>query len=192
MATKQSIYEMTMAEFGITAPPPLDDMRASESILFNRFYDSALESLLAVKNWTWTRIEEPAAEDGREELETGRWKYRFAEPAGIIRLKGVFGSESDRGAGMPYSYHDKYIYANQPDIYLAYVVGGCEEKMPGYFVDALAATMARRLCIPLTRDMQHLNALVLNEDVVIRAARAADLARQPQTTINTSAFISGR
>jgi hypothetical protein len=192
MSNKNNIYNAVMLELGQTNPPDMADIRAAEALMFTGMYDRAVDQTLSVRNWFFLKSRAEIDGELREDLDGGKWKFRFLIPEGLLRVNGVYASEKCEGRSIRYELKNEYFYTDSERLFIDYIAKPCEEKMPPWFVNYLVYYIARRLCIPITGDAKLMAVLRQNEVEALKEAFAADIHNQPVKFFPTDTFISCR
>ncbi|MCP4127344.1 MAG: hypothetical protein GY753_09810 [Gammaproteobacteria bacterium] len=174
MSSKVDIYNMALGmigESGVQSPTEKSTQRYKCDI----FYPIALESLLAGQvSWGFAKKVVALAEEGDP---PDNWQYQYTYPSNAVRLLGVIQSDKTQPE-IPYEVgatiddDARVIWCDTGSAYMKYI-DRMEDasKFPGHFVDALTASLAMRIAMPLTRKLPVMNAMIkLYREAVSAAA----------------------
>lgn len=179
MASKVEICNMALSSLGAKQTiQDLDDDNSTESRTLLLHYDTALDTCLSYSDWSFARTFATSALLSASPPDD--WLYMYAEPANFIRMIQIvdeYGNRMTKPRKFQRSMYDgarviltdtetpvwRYVYRNTDPV-----------TYSPEFTDALAASLASRVAMPLTRKRELREAALVDYARLIGMAAAKD------------------
>ena len=185
---------------------------SNEANLCNIHYDNTRASVLRLHNWSFARrrVALPllAAANGTPENPSGTsplpetpWSYKYAHPVDCLRVRSIYQPST---GGTPIEFlissdvdtagnQIKVIFCNQQAAELIYTtdISG-PDLWDQNFTDALVASLASDLAIPLTGDKTVAQYCVAQANSAILLARVTDSTESPANTEHVPDWVAVR
>ena len=181
---------LVLQELGRTERPDFVSSDSNDVKIINNQYDFVLS--LALENYPWgfatfkTELTEP------EELETGKFKYKYELPSDCLFVRQRFVSDNYTSVLYQYEQIGKELYCNSPKCFISYTKKVPEDNMPTYFIDYFKYLLASRVCNLATGDTNLLQILEERKARAFDIAKNADVRQKPVKKFNLSALIDVR
>ena len=196
MASRVDIYNMALGHCGNSSTVASDEERSPERVICARFWDTALDSLLAWRNadWRFAQTSVKLADLGSPPT---NWQFRYAYPNDCIRamyivLPGMRNPPNELRP--PFQIEDggsaRAILTDMPEAELRYIRRITSvERFPAPIVNALSLWLAYFICMPLTKDAALKRSLLEEADRACQEAMAYTLNEQQPDLEPDSAYI---
>ncbi|RAU21079.1 hypothetical protein CU669_15090 [Paramagnetospirillum kuznetsovii] len=180
--------------------------------LCNLHYDNTRTSVLRVHNWSFARRQATlalyAAAAGTPENAAGTtplpmvpWLYEYAYPVDCLRVRSVYQPNS-QAAPIPFIISSdvdsggndiKVILTNQPQAILIYTKDIANPDLwDNEFADAMVASLASDLAIPLTGDKAIADGCFKAANATVLQARTTDSTETPSNRENIPDWVAVR
>lgn len=163
---------------GANAIQSFDD-GSKESALCSSIYEITRDTLLSNRLWAFSIQQLDLARLNETPLRD--WKYVYALPPKILRVKKMSGSKDFDIMGTK-------LYANSPTVSIDCQMAVDAEDMPPYFQTALISELASKLSVSLSGDENKykLFAQVAQRDLI--NARLADSQNKPNKSFGEDSY----
>ncbi len=176
------------------------DEGSAEARACKQLYDHTLSLMLQSYPWRFAGKTASLAQVTNDKV--GEWAYAYSRPNDCLKLRWIrpeykvssatpLGREAE--IEFPYELEGDTIYCDLSPAFARYTRPISDpSKFPPLFVEALAASLAVRLCMPLTKDSKLRNETFQLSLRAIGEAQMADANEQRETSDHTSEFVEGR
>lgn len=196
MASRVDVYNMALGHCGNSSTIASDEERSPERVLCARFWDTALDSLLAWRSadWRFAQTSVKLADIGTPPT---NWAYRYRYPNDCVRamyivvpglrnppneVRPVFQVEDGDSA--------RAILTDQAEAELRYIRRiTAIERFPSPVIHALALWLAYFIAMPLTKDSSLKRQLLEEANLACQEAMAYTLNEQQPDPEPDSAYI---
>lgn len=183
MASKVEIVNMALSSLGSKQTiQDIDSDQSTEARTANLHYVPALTTLLEAADWSFATTWDTSALLTQDPPDD--WSYMYAWPANAVRIIGIVDTLDSR-MNKPAKYR-KANYSGQvvlltdtvSPVWRYVFLNDSPATYTAKFVDALAAQLAYRLAMPLTRKADLRQAALETYGILVREASAADANEQ--------------
>lgn len=150
-----------------------------ESSVCSSIYETVRDTLLSNRLWSFSIRQLDLARLNETPLRD--WKYVFALPAQILRVKKVAGSKS-------FDIMNGKLYSNSPTCSIDCQMTVDVDEMPPYFQSALISELASKLSVSLLGDTQKYGLFTQMAQRDLINARMADSQNQPNISFGEDSF----
>jgi len=163
---------------GANAIQSFDD-GSRESSVCSSIYETIKNTLLTNRPWSFSILQLDLARLNEEPLRD--WKYCYALPTEILRVRKVSGSKS-------FDIMGNKLYSNSPQVSIDCQKTVDVDEMPPYFQTALISELASKLAMSLLGDSNkyQLFASMAQRDLI--NARLADAQNKPNIAFGEDSF----
>lgn len=194
MYSKLSIFNMAL-DLVPQGPVASVDERSVAAQSCNRRYDDRLRTALEMWPWRFATVRAELAALVTNDRQT-EWLYAYALPGDMsypARLAPwpVTGEGTGTGynwqlltnsrTAQTYEIANGVLYTNWPGAILEYTgMNQIESRFPAYFADALAASLAAVVVLPISSDNERQKELIAMAANLMQYAKAYDAMQAPQ------------
>ncbi|MCL2672916.1 MAG: hypothetical protein FWF01_00830 [Alphaproteobacteria bacterium] len=118
------------------------------------------------------------------------FKHSYLLPPDFLRV--VSAGSGQRASGLDYRIVEDRMHTNSQRVVLTYIGRPQENIMPAFFVQALVASLAAELCLPITDNSSKAEFLMKVADEEVRKARFADSSQATPQRIDSFPLIEVR
>ena len=163
---------------GANAIQSFDD-GSRESDVCSSIYETVRDTLLTNRLWSFSIEQLDLAQLNETPLRD--WKYVYALPNNILRVRGVSGSKSFDIMGLK-------LYSNSPNVSIDCQKAVDVDEMPPYFQTALISELASKMAVSLLGDTSKYNLFAQMAQRDLINARLADAQNKPNITFGEDSF----
>ena len=193
MSGQIDIFNLALANIGSGASVSSPDERSPERITCSRWYDLAVETVLADFPWRFATTEVDLANIGDPPM---NWEYRYRYPNDCLRamriiVPGVRNPQRDQEIDFEVQYDPagRSIVTDQEDARLQYIVRiNSAERFPPQFVEVLALKLASMIVMQLADDRTKKSDLLNEYERWKQEAQASSLNEGDDTFISPSPY----
>lgn len=154
MSSLIQIYNAALARVAASrvSDPDLEVDNARGVELCQDLYPIVKETTLAESAWSFASRKQKLDSiiAGDDDFNRGN---RFLIPSDVIRVHRVFRTpQAPEWDQADWEREEQYIYVKLDVIYCHFIIDVSENKMPGYFVDAMSTRLAAEICMPITEN----------------------------------------
>lgn len=150
-----------------------------ESDVCSSIYELVRDTLFSNRYWAFTIQQRDLARLNETPLRD--WKYVYALPAEIIRIRKVSNSKD-------FDIMGGKLYSNNPTLSVDCQVAVDASEMPPYFQTALISELASKLCVSLLGDTSKFNLFSALAQRDLINARLADSQNKPNIKFGEDSF----
>lgn len=178
MATRTEIANLALSMLGSKATiQDIDDDNSVEARQARLHYDQALKRVLAASAWTFSTTWATSALHASDP--PGDWTYMYAMPADALKILGVVDTAGRVRAPVPFTramYNGQQVLLtdHESPVWRYIFVNEDPVTYSPEFIDALVASLAARLAMPLTRKRELAKDASDQYELAVRRASAAD------------------
>ena len=196
MASRVDVYNMALGHCGNSSTIASDEERSPERVICARFFDTALDSLLAWRSTDWRFAQTSVALADLGNPPTN-WQFRYAYPNDCIRamylvLPGMRNPPNELRPPFQIEYGGsaRAILSDMPEAELRYIRRiTAIERLPAPVINALSLWLAYFIAMPLTKDRALKQDLLAEADRACQEAMAYTLNEQQPDLEPDSAYI---
>lgn len=174
---------------------------SEEARVCSRVYTQARDALLSLVHWRFAGASVSLA--AVTNTKAGVWGYAYQRPSDCLRIRLIrpeYSTVTPQGDFAdplhdphPYEMEAQTVYCNLSPAIMRYTQRVEDaERLPPLFVDALAAQIASRIALPLTRDVKLRNDMYNLARQLAAAAAEQDANEQRETSDIVSGFVGAR
>lgn len=199
MASVVSICNLSLSNLGKDNISALTEPGA-EARACNQFYEHTRDVMLQQYPWRFATKTQALAELLNDK--PGQWGFSYKRPVDCIKVRWVrvaysltepYPQDDASQIAHPYSVEGDRIYCGLSPAYLTYIWKVTDPtRFPPLFVDALAAALAVRMAIPLTRDPKVRADNFQLAQVLMGQAQMADANEERESSDIVSDFVEVR
>ena len=163
---------------GANAIQSFDDGTREASVC-SSIYETVKDTLLTNRLWSFSIRQLDLAR--LNEIPLREWKYVFALPTQILRVKKVAGSKA-------FDIMNGKLYSNSPTCSIDCQMTVDADEMPPYFQSALISELASKLAVSLLGDTSKYSLFTQMAQRDLVNARMADSQNQPNINFGEDSF----
>jgi len=165
-----------------------------EAKVLRRFYTQARDLLLETKPWTWPGSIETLAAVENDWPE--RWGYKYTYGSDWLKFIGIIKPGADPRFDrdpIKFQIFGRAVYTDMAEARAMVVLNQTDvQTWPAYFIEALAADLAHRAVMPLTKNVKLEERVAKQKEAVFATALAADANQDSTPPDYTPASIEAR
>lgn len=201
--TDLQIASLALSRIGTTAAITTlaavpGDTNTVQDQIASLYYPIIRDKLLAEHHWTFATVREEPTADAT--VERDGWEFAYPLASGLIELQMIWDGDRlpDPKNLVPYDIeHDAannraILLTDYEDPVVIYTALIDEVYWPNYFLDALAAELAKKFVLPLTKKPSLLDVYTKEAVIELSKAIAMDIRGTQEDPEPDSHFITGR
>lgn len=181
-ASDISIASNALLLLGHTTIASFTEDSAGAQIASN-LYESSYNSMLVTYRWRFASKKAKLARLATAPLND--FTSQFQLPTDLLYLTKTSSTTN-------YELYEDKLFSNSTDEEIDYIYKVSSDKLPAYYIKALEFYLAMQFAIPITGDLNKMDAMSKMYDKQLRLAKYADSTQRPQDTFDDNPYVDAR